>query len=158
GRVGTSPRDSAQALHVATRTKCVGSMEQHDDWQHPGYLLIFRERWLTVALLTTLGVAAALLVALLLPPTYAASATLLHTVDSRDASLTDRSTFSLERVSSYPVLAYSHALLDDTIDDLGLEVSRTELAERITVTNPTGTVLISIRAEAPSPAGAADIA
>jgi capsular polysaccharide biosynthesis protein/Mrp family chromosome partitioning ATPase len=126
--------------------------------EQQGYFQIFRERWRSVLIGTFAGLAIATVVAFVIPPTYTSSATLLLSVDSREGSLSDRSTFALERISSYPELAYSPDVLGATIDDLDLTESPEKLGDRITASNPTTTLLLRIGAEADSPQAAADLA
>lgn len=123
-----------------------------------GYLEIFRQRWLAIALIVVLGVGSAAIVAFTMPPTYAATATLFLSVKDANATLAERSQFSLARVASYPDLVHSEDVLQPTIDELELELSVQELSAQVSATNPDNTVLIDVTARSGAGATAAEIA
>ncbi len=122
------------------------------------YLEIFRRRWLALLIAVLLGTGTAALVAFTIPPTYSATATLFPVVDDPDASLAERSQFSLARVSSYTDLVRSSDVLEPVIDELGLAVSVQELSRRVSATNPSSTVNIEITARAGAAPASAEIA
>lgn len=126
--------------------------------EQQGYFQIFRERWLAMLAALLLGLGAAAAIGALIPPSYTATATLLLSVDSREGNLSDRSQFSLQRIGSYPELAYSPDVLGQTIEELDLDLSFDQLADRITATNPTTTLLLRIGANSDTAQGAADLA
>jgi capsular polysaccharide biosynthesis protein/Mrp family chromosome partitioning ATPase len=126
--------------------------------EQQGYLQIFRERWVVIIAGFILGAGVAAGLAFTLPPTYTARASLLLNVESTEGTLSDRSQYSLDRISSYPELAFSEEVLAQTIEELGLDVSVGELSGYITAVNPATTLLLQIEAEAPSAQTAADIA
>lgn len=125
---------------------------------HQGYFRLFRERWIAPVAGLVLGAGLAAALAFALPPTYSARATLLMSIASPDGTLSDRSQYSLDRISSYPELAFSDDVLGLTIDDLGLDVSPRELAGHLRAVNPPTTMLLQIDAEADTAELAADIA
>ena len=66
--------------------------------------------------------------------------------------------FTLQRVKSYTTIVDSPDVLQPAIDELGLDVTVTELGKRVSATSPLDTVLIEVSAQSTSPQEAADIA
>ena len=124
----------------------------------PRYTRILRERWYVIVIAALVGLLAAFAVGRSSPPNYAATATLFLRVEATDTSLLERSQFSLARIKSYVDLVSSPSVLQDTIDDLGLDVSVEALAEDVSASNPPDTVLLEVTAESDDPAEAALIA
>ncbi len=126
--------------------------------QNVSYFEIFRRRWLALVVAVLLGTGSAALIAFTIPPTYSATATLFLVVDDPDASLAERSQFSLARVNSYTDLVRSSEVLEPVIDDLELDLTVQELSSQVSASNPSNTVNIEIRAVAGAASTAADIA
>ncbi|TDN90833.1 capsular polysaccharide biosynthesis protein [Microbacterium sp. BK668] len=108
-----------------------------------------------------LGGAAAFGVARTLPETYTATSTLLLKVESTQASLFERNEFSLARIKTYPALVDSPDVIDGVRDDLGLseeEYSDRDIRRMLSADNALDTVLLTVRADAPTAAMAADMA
>ncbi|EAR26056.1 cell surface polysaccharide biosynthesis / Chain length determinant protein [marine actinobacterium PHSC20C1] len=122
------------------------------------YLEIFRQRWLAILIAVVVGVGSAALVAFSIPPTYTATATLFLAVKDTNATLAERSQFSLARVNSYTALVRSSNVLQPVIDDLGLDMTVQELSRQVTASNPNSTVNINISAQASSGESAAVVA
>lgn len=125
------------------------------------YGRILREGWLIMVIAALLGGAVAYGVAKLLPETYTASSTLLLQVESNEASLFERNQFSLARIKTYPALVDSPEVVDGVRADLDLSVeaySDRDIRRMLTAENATDTVLLTIRAEAPTAAMAAGMA
>ena len=125
------------------------------------YGRILREGWLIILIAALLGAGAAYGVAKLLPETYAATSTLLLQVDSNEASLFERSQFSLARIKTYPALVDSPEVVDGVREDLGLsedEYSDRDIRRMLSAENTTDTVLLVVRADAPTATLAADMA
>lgn len=123
-----------------------------------GYLRIFRERWVALAVGVLVGLAASLGVSAAIRPVYTATATSFLSVQSDTGSLIERSQFALARISSYPALATSSDVLQQTISDLGLHVSQQQLSSVVSASNPPTTVLLQITARDENPRVAAEIA
>ncbi|MGV8858330.1 Wzz/FepE/Etk N-terminal domain-containing protein [Rhodoglobus sp.] len=122
------------------------------------YLEIFRQRWLAIFIAVAVGVVSAALIAFSIPPTYTSTATLFLVVNDENATLAERSQFSLARVNSYTDLVRSSDVLRPVINDLELDLSVQELSRMVTATNPNSTVNINITARASSAEDAATIA
>jgi len=122
------------------------------------YVAIFRQRWRAICTAILLGVVSAAIVAFSLPPTYSSTATLFLVVKDPNATLAERSQFSLARVSSYTELIRSSDVLQPAITRLDLDLTVQELSNRVSATNPNNTVNIDITAEAGSAPDASAIA
>lgn len=129
-------------------------MELHE------YLAILRKRWLTIALLTAVTFAFAVLATALATPLYTATAKTFVSVQLGDSAgdLVQGSAYSQSQVRSYAQLATMPAVLDPVIEDLGLDVSASTLGASVTATAPQSTVIIEIAATDPDPEQAATIA
>jgi len=117
------------------------------------YARILREGWVLVLIMALLGVGAAYGVAKLLPETYASTSTLMLQVDSKEASLFERNQFSLARIRSYPELVDSPQVIAGIRGDLNLsadDFSDRDLRRMISADNTTDTVLLVVRADAPT--------
>lgn len=117
------------------------------------YGRILREGWLLVLIMALLGAGAAYGVAKLLPETYASTSTMMLQVDSKEASLFERNQFSLARIRSYPELVDSPQVISGIRTDLRLspdEYSDRDLRRMVSAENTTDTVLLVVRADAPT--------
>lgn len=117
------------------------------------YARILREGWLLVLIVALLGAGAAYGIAKLLPETYASTSTLMLQVDSKEASLFERNQFSLARIRSYPELVDSPEVIAGIRSDLHLsaaDYSDRDLRKMVSADNTTDTVLLVVRAEAPT--------
>ncbi|WP_295817693.1 hypothetical protein [uncultured Microbacterium sp.] len=117
------------------------------------YARILREGWLLVLIVALLGAGGAYGIAKLLPETYASTSTLMLQVDSKEASLFERNQFSLARIRSYPELVDSPEVIAGIRSDLRLsadDYSDRDLRKMVSADNTTDTVLLVVRAEAPT--------
>lgn len=124
------------------------------------FLTVLSRRWRIVMSLVLLGIAAAAVITQQLTPRYEADAQVFVALDtgSTAAELNSAATFSTQRVTSYADLVQSPLVLDPVIDDLGLDVTATELATQVEAQVAPDTVLIEIFVSDESPQAAADIA
>jgi len=126
------------------------------------YIRILRKGWLLILTLVLIGVATGALVSILATPKYVASTQLFVSVQTSDASsasdLVQGSSAAQQKVRSYVDVVTSTSVLQPVIDDLGLDLTATELAAVVTAESPVNTVLINITAEDASAVRAADIA
>lgn len=125
------------------------------------YGRILREGWLIMVIAALLGGVAAYGIAKLLPETYSANSTLLLQVESSEASLFERNQFSLARVKTYPALIDSPEVVDGVRADLGLKAeaySDRDIRRMLAAENATDTVLLTVRADAPTASLAAGMA
>jgi len=125
------------------------------------YGRILREGWLIIVVLAVFGAGMGWIVTKVLPETYAATSTLLLRVDSTEASLFERNQFSLARIKSYPPLIDSPEVIDAVRADLKLkdaDYTDRDLRRMLSAENTTDTVLLVVRADAPTAALSTDIA
>ena len=125
------------------------------------YLRGLRRHWVAIVLMTIVGTAAGYGWTLLQTPVYVASASGLvqspgQGSDVGTTSLGD--SVARSRVQSYLVIAGWTDVAQGVIDDLGLETTPEALVERIVVTNPPGTVILAVTAEANTAVGAKELA
>ncbi|QCU78370.1 polysaccharide biosynthesis tyrosine autokinase [Citricoccus sp. SGAir0253] len=124
------------------------------------YIRILRNNWLSILLITLLGVAVAAGATALTKPTYTARTQIFVAVNSGETAtdILQGSSFSEKRVTSYVTLATSPRVLQPVVDELGLDTSAAGLAAAVEATAPPQTVLINLTASDQDPAQAARIA
>jgi polysaccharide biosynthesis transport protein len=125
------------------------------------YIHTLTKRWKFIALLTVLGVAAAVLATVTMTPTYKATTQLFVSVQSNGVTaseLAQAGTFSAQRVKSYADIASSARITAPVVQQLGLPESPAELSSRIEAEAPLDTVLINLSVTDTSPERAAQIA
>jgi polysaccharide biosynthesis transport protein len=119
------------------------------------YTQILKHYWRLLAATTVLGVIAAYFVtAFVIVPMYTARAQLFvgTTSDSRDsAGLNQSGQFAQQRVKTYAELITTPRVLDPVIANLGLGISASEFASRVTAAAPLNTVLITVEVTDQSP-------
>lgn len=123
------------------------------------YVQVLRRGWLTLvlAVVVTLGVAAALLA--LLPVSYEAETRIYVSVeDAENNALGQGAIYSQELVRSFVELAQSSAVLGPVTQELGLDDTPWELADRVGVAAQTGTVILEVTVTDEDPEQAAAIA
>ena len=124
------------------------------------YLRGLRRHWIAIVLMTALGVGAGYAWTLLQTPVYTAGAsgyvTSRATEDIGTSTLGD--SLARSRVQSYLDIAGWRSVAQNAIDELELETTPEALVERITISNPTDTVILKIDAQADTPEGARDLA
>lgn len=110
------------------------------------YFDILRRRWLTVSIvaLSTLALAAG--ITLVQTPRYTATTRLFFAVAGTGSAteLAQGSSFAERQMTSYAEVTTSPLVLDPIIRDLGLDMTPTALAERITASVPTETVILEL--------------
>lgn len=122
------------------------------------YLTILRERWILVVACMLGGTLAAGLVTLTATPVYEATSQIYVSVQTQDDStqgLAQGSTYSQSQVAGYADLATSPLVLDPSIQDLGLDLTSSDLATRVTASVRLNTSLINITVTSGDPAEAA---
>lgn len=125
------------------------------------YLRILRKHWFTVLALTLLATLGAAAFTRQQQPVYAATTQLFVSVGGSQTDISELqqgSTFTQQRVKSYADVVTSPVVAQGVIDKLDLPYSASELAKRVTVTNPLDTVLLDITVNDSNPRRAADIA
>ena len=116
------------------------------------YLRIARRRWRLIVGCMMAAIAVASLVTIQTTPQYESKARLfVSTTPSGSGDAYSGSLFSAQRVTSYADLVSGQELSRRVIDDLGLEMEPTELADKISATVVPETVVIEIAVTDPSP-------
>ncbi len=121
---------------------------------------ILRTRSWTICGTVIIAVLCALAYVFLATPQYEASTRLFVSTASEGpgTEVNNGGMFAERRVLSYTELLTGGILAQRTIDKLGLDMSAAQLQQQITATTPTGTVLIDLTVQDPSPTRARDIA
>lgn len=123
------------------------------------YVRVLKRGWLTLVLSVLVALAAAAALVALLPVTYEAETRIYVSVDDAESyDLSQRSIYSQELVRSFVELAQSSAVLGPVVEDLDLEETPRELADRISVAAQTGTVILEVTVADDDPEQAAAIA
>lgn len=119
-----------------------------------------RRTWWIVVAMTAIGVIAALILTLNASPRYTAKASLLFSL-GYSGSATDANqgaNYTLTQIPTFATLATSETILGPVIDELGLDLSPTALADQIQVTIPPGTSVLEVAATRPTAGQAAALA
>lgn len=119
------------------------------------YGVALRRHWKTGAGLALACLLAAVVVVLATPATYRATAQVFVASTGEGTS---GAQFVNQRVTSYPDVARSRAVLDPVIEDLGLDESFADLRARVEATNPLETSQIDIAVTGRDAAEAARVA
>ncbi|MBF4457325.1 polysaccharide biosynthesis tyrosine autokinase [Pseudoclavibacter sp. VKM Ac-2867] len=126
------------------------------------YLRILHKNWIIILICTLAGVAAGAGASLLVSPRYSSTAELYVSVRSSDGAvaqeLNQGTTFARQAVQSYTSVVDKEIVTSRVIEELGLDLSPSQLASKITAVNQTGTVVIEISVEDGDPAMAATLA
>jgi len=126
------------------------------------FLRILRAHWIGLVVFVVLGTALAYGYALLQPRVYTANATGYVTIASpsgADAGTALVSTQAAQQqVTSFVNIGTWRSVAQYAIDALHLDTSPQALAGQVSVTNPTGTVFVTVSANASSPVAARDLA
>ncbi len=120
-----------------------------------------RAGWQVLVATTLIGVVVATVALMAATPVYTATATTFVSVNGGDASVDaalEGSLFAQQRVKSYGYLLTSDPVMSGVIEDLGLPVTPSQLADKIDVNNPDDTVTLEVSATDPNPALAQSIA
>ena len=115
------------------------------------YIRILRKGWILIVAITLAGIAAGALASILATPKYVSSTQLFVSVQSSDASnasdLVQGSSAAQQKVRSYVSVVTSPSVLTPVIEDLGLDMTSSELAGQVSAESPANTVLIDITVE-----------
>lgn len=124
------------------------------------YVSVVTKRWLSIAVLTSLGIAAGLYVSLSTTPLYRASTTVFFSLTrgSTVTELVQGNAYTENLVLSYAQVVQMPVVLDPVINELGLSTNATALSKTVTAEAPVDTVLLQIYVTNPSPRRAAEIA
>lgn len=110
------------------------------------YVAVLRKYWVSIVVLTVLGLVGATIVTLVTPPTYTARSAVFLAVRGGDSAseLAQGATYATNQVRSYAQVATTPTVLQPVITNLQLETTPAELAESVTASIPTSTALIEI--------------
>ncbi|MCD7708650.1 MAG: Wzz/FepE/Etk N-terminal domain-containing protein [Clostridiales bacterium] len=122
---------------------------------------VFRALWhrcpAILAVCLAGGILAGLITEFFIPPTYTSTTSIL--VLTKETTLTSLADLQLgsQLANDYEVLITARGVLNEVIDDLGLEMDYEELKKKITVENPTDTRILEISVRDQNPTQARDI-
>lgn len=125
------------------------------------YLLLLRRRWRIWVAGLVLGITAALLVNVLAPKSYTASATSFVTVAAPEVAATapfQNSQFVVQRVKSYVILIRSARVLEPVVQEVAPDLTVPELRAKASATSPLETSVIQVSVVDRDPALARDLA
>lgn len=122
-------------------------------------LRIVRSNAILIALAAVFGGLATTGVSLIVPPTYTAKADLFVSVRTSNdpAQMQSASTFIQERMQTYVRMVDDRTVLEPVIKELGLSETPEELGQRLSASSETGTVLITVEADAENADAAAEL-
>ena len=127
------------------------------------YLRILRKRWLSIAIMTALGVALAAAYSLMSPKVYQATAQNFVAIGGTSANAQNNvvysgSSFTLQRVKSYVEIVDSPEVLAPVIAATGVDLTVPQLAAKVSATNPPQTVLLRVTVQDSNPNQARELA
>lgn len=125
------------------------------------YVRVLRKRWLSIVVLTALALAGAAAATLAATQQYQAQTRLFVSAQSTGTSNSDLqqgNTFIQQRVQSYANIVGTEKVLGPVIEQLGLDTTVPQLAQRVTAEAPLDTVIINVTVTDPSPQEAAAVA
>ncbi len=110
------------------------------------YLDVARRRWLSAVVIALVCLALSAAATLLMTPRYVASTRLFFGVEGTGsaAELAQGSSFAERQMTSYAEVATSPLVLGPVIQQLGLNTTPSALAQRVTATIPTETVILEL--------------
>lgn len=124
------------------------------------YLRILRERWLLVVSATLVGALAGGLAWFVQPVEYTARLTLYVSAQAADTTTSayQGSLLSQQRVASYVTLVSSTRVSREVVRTLGLAETPEAVADRVSASSATDSVLIDVTVVGPTPATASAVA
>jgi capsular exopolysaccharide synthesis family protein len=125
------------------------------------YLRVLRSRWMLITAITLIGVGAAAVATLATTPQYRSTTTVLISAGDAQTGVGAAYTGSLlsqQRITSYVDIARSRAIARAVVKQLGLTLSPDVLVSKMSVDNPSGTVLLDLSVTDPNPSQAQRIA
>ena len=124
------------------------------------YVRILRKRWVSLAVLALVGVAAAAAASLSATPAYQATSGVYFSIPTgtSGSDLSQGSSYTQSQMLSYAELATQPLVLEEVISDLGLGVTPLQLSRTVTAEASPNTVILHLSASDPSPRQAARIA
>lgn len=124
--------------------------------------LFWKKWWVMLLAAVMAGTTMWGVVRLTFVPEYTSTATLYvlkeHNEQKTDSSVASDFSLALNVVNDCTYIAKSHAVLDQVIDELQLNISYSNLYSRVTISNPQNTRVLEVRVTADSPQNAKQIA
>jgi polysaccharide biosynthesis transport protein len=117
-----------------------------------------RRRWLSIVIITLLALASVSAATLLTPKAYTATSRLFFAVDGDSRSSLAHSSLVEKQMALYAEEATSPKVLDQVVEQLGLDTTSVQLADSIEATVPVDTVILEVAVTDPDPRQAARIA
>jgi capsular exopolysaccharide synthesis family protein len=110
------------------------------------YIAVFRKYWVSIAVLTVVGVLGALGYVLYTTPVYTATSTVWLSVYSGDSTseLVQASNFANAQARSFAELASTPYVLDPVLDQLRLPQTVQDLGRQVTATASTNTSVVTV--------------
>ena len=123
------------------------------------YVKVVFRHWVVIVAMGMVGAAMGYAVALMTPPMYRATSSVLVTSDRGETPLemVQGSNYAENLVATFVVLANSEIVLQPVIDELGLNTSVQALASVVSADSPLNTVIIDVHADSQDPALAQEI-
>ncbi len=124
------------------------------------YVKVILRHWILIVVMGLVGAAVGYIVAVVTPPMYRATSSVLVSSDQGDTplELVQGSTYAEKLVATYVVLANSEIVLKPVIDELALDMTVQTLANAVSADSPLDTVIIEIHSDSHDPAIAQRIA
>ena len=120
--------------------------------------LALKERLLVIIAAGLLvGCVGCLFTMLLVTPQYSSSATMLVLPREDNTTAVSELQAGTQLANDYAVLITSRPVLEEVIDNLGLDMTYEQLSDSVTVKNPQDTRLLQITVKNPDPSSAKDI-
>lgn len=112
------------------------------------YLSVFRKHWVSIAVLTFIGLLAAGALSYATQPVFTASASVFLTVQSGGSAgeLAQGSTYAENQVHSFAQLVTAPIVLEPVIEHLHLDTDPAQLAKSVSASVPAGTAIVEISA------------
>lgn len=123
-------------------------------------LNVIARRWRMLAAVVLLCLLGAGGISSIIPPKYSSTAT-IYIAATGSGSANDSATlafYAAQRITSYAALAEQPSMLTTIIEDSGVDISTSELADNMTATVATATTVLQITVEAGNPTAAQDLA
>ena len=114
------------------------------------YARVLRKRWVSIVILTLVGIGAAALLTYVTPKSYTATTQSFVAISNSGSSSSDilsGATFAQQRVKSYTQIVDSPEVLQPVIDQLHLNTTVQALAKDVSASSPLDTVLIEVQAK-----------
>lgn len=125
------------------------------------YATILKKNWVLIVIATLLGAAAGAGISFLATPEYQSRTQVYVSVRAgagTTGDLVQGANYSQQIVNSYVDVLTSGVVLEPVVEDLGLDITSSQLASYITAETPADTALINITVSSDSPEQAAEIA